>query len=53
MNKYRSITSNFTTTMVCKEILKEMLPNCPVLYNFKSVLYSVDSKVKGNGHAII
>ena len=40
------MTSNFTTTLVCKDIVKEMLiNNSSVLSNFKSVCYGVDPKV--------
>ena len=42
---FRSMTSNFTTTLVCKDIVKEMLHNSSVLSNFKSVCYGVDPKV--------
>lgn len=42
---FRSKTSNFTTTLVCKDMVKEMLSNCSVLSNFKSVCYGVDPKV--------
>ena len=42
---FRSKTSNFTTALVCKDMVNSMLSNCSVLSNFKSICYGIDPKV--------
>lgn len=42
---FRLKTSNLSTTLNCQDLVKNMLKNCSVLSNFKSVCYTIDPQV--------
>ena len=42
---FRSKTAKFSVKVICADIVKNMLENCTITSNFKTVCYDIDPKV--------